>query len=225
LTLPLMSQALEWSQLPKLPDREGFAAMFAGVSNDTLFVAGGANFPDKRPWEGGAKVWYDDVWALEKPDGAWRKVGKLPKALGYGASVTWKDEVVCVGGGNTEGHHADVFSLRAEGQRVTVKPYPRLPRPCANLCGALVGSTLFIAGGIEKPDAVKALRTFWSLDLSEANASWRELEPWPGKERMLATAGALDGAFYLFSGAALRAGADGKPEREWLWPWLRLRPH
>lgn len=218
------AQTLEWSQLPPLPDREGFAAMFAGVSDDALLLAGGANFPDKRPWEGGTKDWYDDVWALDNPDGAWRKAGKLPKPLGYGVSVTWKDEVVCVGGGNAEGHHAGVFSLRLESPRVTVKTYPPLPKPCANMCGALVGSTLFIAGGIEKPDAVKALHTFWSLDLSDAKAAWRELEPWPGKERMLATAGSLHGSFYLFTGAALHAGADGKPEREWLKDAFRYTP-
>src|SRR4051794_9202194 len=41
-----------WTQLPSLPDPEGFASAFAGVSHDALLVAGGANFPDKRPWDG-----------------------------------------------------------------------------------------------------------------------------------------------------------------------------
>lgn len=218
------AQSLQWSQLPPLPDREGFAAMFAGVSHEALVVAGGANFPEKRPWDGGTKIWYDDLWLLDKPDGSWRKAGKLPKPLGYGVSVTWKDEVLCLGGSNAEGHHADVFSLRVEGEVVTMKTYPNLPKPCANLCGALVGSTLFVAGGIEKPDAVQAMHTFWSLDLADANAQWRELPPWPGKERMLSTAGAAGGAFYLFSGAALRADKDGRPEREWLKDAYRHTP-
>ena len=30
-----------------------------------ILVAGGANFPDKKPWEGGKKVWYDTVFVLE----------------------------------------------------------------------------------------------------------------------------------------------------------------
>jgi N-acetylneuraminate epimerase len=218
-----MSQSLEWSQLPALPDREGFAAMFAGVSHEVLLVAGGANFPDKRPWEGGTKTWYDDVWVLENPDDTWRKAGKLPKALGYGVGVTWRDEVLCIGGSNADGHHADVFSLRVEGQSVVIKNYPSLPNPCANLCGALVGDLVFVAGGIEKPDAVQAMHTFWSLNLAENGPQWRELQPWPGKERMLATAAGCDGAFYLFSGAALHAGADGKPEREWLKDAFRYR--
>ncbi len=40
---------LQWRALPSLPDREGFAGMFAGVTGDALLLAGGANFPDQRP--------------------------------------------------------------------------------------------------------------------------------------------------------------------------------
>ena len=219
----MSAQEPDWKQLRPLPDPEGFAAMFAGVSGDALVVAGGANFPAKRPWEGGTKVWYDDVWVLDKLDGAWRKAGKLPKPLGYGVGVTWKDEVVCIGGSNAEGHHADVFSLRVAGQSVTVKNYPFLPKPCANLCGAIFGDVVYVAGGIEKPDAVQAMHTFWSMNLADARPQWRELPAWPGKERMLATAAVCDGAFYLISGAALHVGADGKPEREWLKDTFRYR--
>ena len=77
-----------WTALPALPDKEGFASMFAGVSGGALLAAGGANFPDKRPWEGGKKVWYDTVFVLAKPDGQWQFAGKLPRPLGYGVSVT-----------------------------------------------------------------------------------------------------------------------------------------
>jgi N-acetylneuraminate epimerase len=212
----MSAQEIQWSKLPALPDREGFAAMYAGVSGDALVVAGGANFPEKRPWEGGTKIWYDDVWVLDKPDGTWRKAGKLPKPLGYGVSVTWKGEVVCVGGSNAEGHHADVFSMRIGEGRVLVKDYPSLPKACANMCGALIGDVIYVAGGIEKPDAVQAMHTFWSLNLAASKPQWRELAAWPGKERMLGTVASCEGAFYLFSGAALHASADGKPEREWL---------
>ncbi len=221
---PAQSPTLKWSQLPSISDPEGFAAMYAGVSGEALVVAGGANFPGKRPWEGGTKVWYDEVWALDRPDGHWKQAGRLPKALGYGVSVTWRDEVICAGGSNAEGHHTDVFALKLAGGRVTSRPLPSLPRPCANTCGVLVGDTLYVAGGIEKPDATKAMHTFWALDLGKEGAVWRELPPWPGPERMLATAGSFDGAFYLFSGAALHAGADGKPERDWLKDAYRYTP-
>ncbi len=40
--------AQEWRPLSPLPDKEGFAAPFAGVSHGSLVVAGGANFPGRN---------------------------------------------------------------------------------------------------------------------------------------------------------------------------------
>jgi solute:Na+ symporter, SSS family len=48
--------ARKWERLPSLPDKEGFAGPFAGTSRGVLLVAGGANFPEKKPREGGKKV-------------------------------------------------------------------------------------------------------------------------------------------------------------------------
>src|SRR5690606_16246293 len=79
---------LKVSQLPDIPDPEGFAGMFAGVSNGTLLCMGGANFPEKMPWEGGEKVWYDHIYVLEDPSGEWKKSDEeLPFPVGYGVSV------------------------------------------------------------------------------------------------------------------------------------------
>ena len=44
----LNAASLEFSQLPALPDREGFAGAFAGVTGGSLIVAGGANFPGQE---------------------------------------------------------------------------------------------------------------------------------------------------------------------------------
>jgi N-acetylneuraminic acid mutarotase len=114
--------------------------------------------------------------------------------------------------------------MRWNGRALEFSPLPALPKPCANACGALVGRTIYVAGGIETPSATTALKTFWALDLTVAEPLWRELEPWPGPERMLAVAGANDGAFFLFSGAKLRAGADGKAVREYLRDAYRFAP-
>lgn len=215
---------LAWSPLPPIPDAEGFAGSFAGVSGGALIVAGGANFPEARPWEGGIKIWYDSVFVLESRGGAWRAAGRLPRPSGYGVSVTHGGGVVCAGGSDARGHHRDTFLLRWRNGAMGVEPMPPLPRPAANLCGAILGDTLYVAGGIETPDATAAMRTFWALDLSDPKAPWRELEPWPGPARMLAVAGAQDGGFFLLGGADLRPGPDGRPERIWLRDAYRFRP-
>src|SRR5690349_22553800 len=49
--------SLSWDVLPPIPDEHGFASPFAGVNYGALIVAGGTNFPEKKIWEGGTKVW------------------------------------------------------------------------------------------------------------------------------------------------------------------------
>ncbi|MDB6028204.1 MAG: Galactose oxidase [Verrucomicrobiales bacterium] len=210
------SQIIRWDKLAPLPDREGFAGSFAGVSHGALFVAGGANFPEKRPWEGGTKIWYDSVFVLEKPDGQWKSGGKLPHPLGYGVAITHESGMICIGGSDAKQHRTEVFSVAWSKGVIRTNVLPALPRPCANMCGALLSNTIYIAGGLEKPDSTNTLQTFWALDLKETGAGWKEMNPWPGPGRMLAVAGVADGAFFLFGGASLKNGPDNKPVREWL---------
>ena len=218
------NSSLAWSRLPPLPDKLGFAGTFVGTHNGALLVAGGANFPDKHPWEGGTKVWYDTVFVLEKPEGAWQAAGKLPRTLGYGVSVSTPDGVVCLGGSDAQRHYAEVFRLQWEKGELKSSPLPPLPKPCANFCGALLGKTIYVAGGIETPSSTSALKTFWALDLSEAQPRWRELEPWPGPARMLAVAAVQDQSFFLASGAGLSGDAQGKPVRKYLSDAYRYQP-
>ena len=60
----------EWSQLPPVPDQEGFAGSFAGVSGGALIVAGGANIVGEKWGETFTKKWYESVFVLEQSDGA-----------------------------------------------------------------------------------------------------------------------------------------------------------
>lgn len=209
--------AFTWGELPPLPDRHGFAGGFAGVSNGALLFAGGANFPDGgAPWTGSKKVWSDRVHVLDRPDGEWRLVDRLPRSLGYGVSVTKDERVVCAGGSHEEGHSPSVFAISQRGGRVVFEKLPDLPEPLANSCGTLVGDILYVAGGTTSPTATSASGSFFSLDLSRAEARWERLPTWPGPARMLSVAGAHAGRFYLFSGVSLKPGADGSPQRSYL---------
>jgi N-acetylneuraminate epimerase len=213
-----------WKALPPVPDPEGFAAPFAGVSGGALLVAGGANIPGEKWKDPFVKVWHDRVHVLANPDGEWKLAGRLPAPLAYGVSITADDSLLCLGGSDSQQHHASCFRLQWDGTRLSFAPLPSLPRPCANACGALLGHTIYIAGGLEKPDSTTALHTFWALDLQAAKPTWQELEPWPGPARMLAVAAAHQGSFHLFSGASVTAGADGKPVRQYLRDAWRFTP-
>jgi N-acetylneuraminic acid mutarotase len=229
LVMPALGQTRPaWQRLPDLPDREGFAGMFGGVSGGGLIVAGGANFPQKKPWEGGKKVWYDDVFLLDRADGEWRRVGHLPRPLGYGISVTRGDSVICIGGGDAERNYADAFRIRWTDGRLVTTPLPPLPKPVANACGAVVGGKLFVAGGQETIDAREALASLFELDLAAKEPAWRELAPIPGGGRILAVAAALGDDFYVISGAALKPEGREYLNDAWRYRegqgWTRLPP-
>jgi len=215
---------MKWDRLPSIPDREGFAGAFSGVSGGALIMAGGANIPGDKWTEPLVKKWYDSIFVLERPKGKWRAVSRLARPLAYGVSITTGDGLICLGGSDATRHYGEVFLLRWKDGALTRKALAPLPLPCANGCGALLGRTIYLAGGIETPAATVALHTFWSLDLDAPEPLWQELDPWPGPERMLAVSGAFEGSFYLFSGAKLTPDADGQPVREYLRDAYRFTP-
>ena len=229
-TLIAAAPPLTLLRLPPIPDPEGFAGGFAGVSNHHLLFAGGANFPDKKPWEGGQKVWSSAVFALplEAIDAAatakdhttpanfrWTTVGNFPKPLGYGVSVSFGDEVICAGGSRESEHSADVFALRLHGQQLLLKSLPPLPHPLANHSGTLVGTLLCILGG-QRDAAALADPHGWCLDLKQPHEGWLPLPEFPGKPRILAAAATLDGQLVIIGGAALAKDNTGSLVREYL---------
>ncbi|MBL9093483.1 MAG: exo-alpha-sialidase [Planctomycetaceae bacterium] len=217
---------LNWKRLPDLADERGFAGQFAGVSGDKLVMYGGTNFPDKPVWDGGVKGWYHDAYVLEAPESSWRKIGALPsvRPVGYGVSLTTPEGILCIGGADAAKHLTDVFYLNVDGDKLMTRDLPKLPRPCAYMSGAMIGSVVYVAGGIEKPDAVRTLRTFWSLDLKNLDAGWQQLEPWPGNGRMLHAIAAVGDSLYLSGGTELWPGPDGKPMRAYLNDSYRYTP-
>jgi SSS family transporter len=214
---------LTWEQLPSIPDREGFAGSYGGVVGGALVVAGGSNFPDKRPWEGGAKIWYDTIYTLEPGAKEWREAGRLPRAGGYGLSFPWKDGFVMFGGGDATGHFDDAwFVTREKDGKFKFSALPKMPKPLSCQAGAIIRGIVYIAGGLTVPEAGagEAANVFYSLDLNNTAAGWKELPPCPGGGRFLAAAGVIITAtgpsFYLFGGAQLVPDDNGKPVREYL---------
>jgi len=211
--------------VPSLPDRHGFAGMFAGVAGGHLLCAGGANFPDKPLQEGGKKVWHNQVFALAAHGETWAVAGRLPRPNAYGVSATWRGAVALVGGGDHAGNFSTAALMRYDGQNLTFEPLPSLPYATANACGALVGDLLYIAGGQESPDASSTLRRCLVLDLAAENRKWREVS-WPDAAagRILAVAGTDGKWFYLFGGTDLSRDASGAVVRCYLKDAWRYHP-
>ncbi|WP_423736327.1 sodium:solute symporter family transporter [Chitinophaga caseinilytica] len=163
------------AKLPELPDgapQPGVAGAFTGVHNNVLLLAGGANFPDAKPWAGGTKTYRNEVYVLR---GDTVSTFPLGRSVAYGASATVPAGVVCIGGENAGGPLAQAFLLQWQG-RVVVKDLPSLPFPLTNASATAIGSTVFVAGG---ENSERVSDAFLSIDLSSAAPAWKRLSPIP----------------------------------------------
>ena len=209
--------ALEWDRLPNLPDREGFAGVFSGVvsenGEDFLVVAGGANFPNGRPWEGGKKIYYDDIFVLPLKDGGeWRKSeAKLPAKMGYGMSVSLERGVALfMGGKNEAGERDDLIHVSIRDGKLNLDSWGVLPRKIAEGAAAVVAGKVVLGAGVS--GGKTSLESFVLEEFNPKEVEWKSLG-WPegARGRMYPVAGARGGKFYLLGG---RDNADSEEEKE-----------
>lgn len=210
LTIPTtLAQEFIWDDLPELPGELGFGGPFAGTHNGALIVAGGANFPNGMPWDGGDKVWYDDIYTLEVGHTEWTANSTLPQPLAYGISISTEQGLLIAGGSDADAIYDIVWLLQydVESKSVTTLTLPPLPDLTAFHAGAQVGNIIYIAAGQKSTDATDLNHAFWAMDISGPphGWTWQEKTPWPGDARIKAVAASqVDGAgspfFYLFSG-------------------------
>lgn len=186
----------KWEELSELPAVSsqnkpyGVAGPFAGVHNDALIIAGGANFPEPY-WET-TKTWHRDIWVLDKDKDSmhWIFAGTLGKPIGYGACVSTQFGVVCMGGADKENTYKNVFILQwqKKEKKIKIVTLPDLPKTCAYGCAIYLDNRIFLAGGTQSIELKSAMSNFWMLDLNNYQentfkGSWVELPPWPGPSR------------------------------------------
>jgi len=179
-----------WSELTQLPtingkEQLGLAGVFTGVNNDVLLVAGGSNFADgAKPWQGGRKIHYDDIYVLEKHGEnkfTWLtpKTKHLGRKTAYGASTSVASGVVCAGGETeTSDCSSEVFLMKwdKKQQDVSFKNLPSLPVPLANACMTSIGNVIYLFGGESK--GLPSDKCF-KLNLDAATKQWEILPPMP----------------------------------------------
>lgn len=212
--------SLEWKQLADLPDVEGFAGSYAGVSNGALIVCGGANFPEKPLWEGGPKRWTDRIYVLPAGEPGWKDATPLPKPLGYGATATLPQGVLLIGGSNADGAVADCYMLTWDGCDVTCKAVAPLPTTLTGHAAAVMGGKVYVQGGSVAPGEQDAEARMWVYD-PEAD-TWTDGEPMPCRGRFLQQMATIGHTIYVLGGIGLQPGQEGRMAREMLtdaWSW------
>lgn len=175
---------LQWTVAAELPVAEngqpalGFAGMVAGVHNNKLIIAGGANFPEAMPWNGGKKKYYDDVYVYVKKGNRFilQQKSKLSFSIAYAASCTTPKGIVFAGGENENGLSKNVYLLTINKATVTTESLPELPFAVTNASITAIDDKVYLAGG---ETATEASSQFLVLDLNNAAAGWKQLPQLP----------------------------------------------
>lgn len=194
-----------WQQLAPLPDPIGYGGMFAGVLGGRLIAGGGSQFRDKPNWLQGAKAFSDRIFVLARPEGRWAEDAlKLPKGAGHFASAATADAIYFAGGVDATSCLRETYELRAEGGKLTLRPLPALPLPLGYAAAAILGSRLYVAGGIPTPTSKEPSTQVWSLDLARSAAAehpaWRREPDLPAPGVFVAAAAAAGDHLYVLGG-------------------------
>lgn len=198
LTILIMSTTVSFSQKTKITNIEwkkaaqlqnadgsvslGFAGPINGINNDVLIVAGGANFQDKMPWEGGKKHYSNEIHVLQKCNDKynWNKKvqSTLPEPIAYCGNTVTDLGVVYVGGENENGLSNKAFILKWNEAKneVETKSLPNFPVHITNIGLTHIGNIVYAIGGDE---ATKSSDQFLSLDLNSTNLEWKTLPQLP----------------------------------------------
>ena len=176
--------------LPSLPAKSenhksiGYAGMLGGIHGNVTLAAGGANFPNGLPWEGGKKVWSDNIYILEGDK--WRlSENKLPIPLAYSASVALENGILCIGGNNATLTSDKVWLLSYDGEKndIDALEFPSLPEPLAYASAVVVDDYVYVVGG---KNSKNTTNSFYRLNLKEKQ-DWETLSNFPTPPRALHT--------------------------------------
>lgn len=179
---------VKWKVAAVLPPSEGqskslgFAGPVNGVSNNVFIIAGGANFPNGLPWEGGKKHYSNEIFVLQKEDNKfiWNKKVKksLPAPIAYCGVTSTDKGIVYAGGENETGISKQVWIINwnCKDEDIDIKPLPDLPLALTNVALTHIDNVVFAAGGDQ---AKSSSKTFFSFDLNEKNAEWKMLPDLP----------------------------------------------
>ena len=166
-----------------MPENVGLAGAYSGIVEGKLLVLGGANFPDKYPWEGGTKTWWSTLYSYDLQTGKWTVYDDfLDRPLAYGVSISLPEGLLCIGGCDRTQCSDNVFLIKKEEDSFVIDSvsYPSLPVPLANATGAMGDNCIYIAGGQETMVNEQSTHHFYMLDLMHKERGWQEMPDWNG---------------------------------------------
>ena len=174
---------IDWNMAATIPPAaqqttaKGLAGAISGVDHNVLLIAGGTNFPNEMPWNGGKKKYYDDVFLYQKSGGSLllistKKSLKLPFNLAYSAVCSTSYGIVVAGGENENGLSKKVLLLNWSVNELQVNFLPDLPVGLTNAALTISGNMIYLAGG-EVENGVTD--QFLMLNLIKQQEGWKKM--------------------------------------------------
>lgn len=196
--------------LPDLP--EGITSFGGAIIDDTFYAYGG-NYGSAHEYFNEGQS--NDLWSLNLARGSeWKKVSTGPRLQGL-AMVAHNGLLYRVGGFTAMNKEGDDQDLQSQSSVAQFNPkigawkeLPQLPEPRSSHDAAILGGTLYVAGGWNMPGAGKDKvwhKTAWTLDLSKDDSQWQAIAAPPFQRRALSLA-AWNGKMYCIGGMKMEGG-------------------
>lgn len=206
-----LTGSMKWKIAAEIHDAKnqskslGLAGPISGIHQNKLLIAGGSNFPGQKPWQGGKKKYYDDIYLFVKKGNHLlqeKAVFKLPFNIAYAANCMAPEGIIVAGGENENGISDKVFLLHwdAAAEKIQTKSLPDLPVATTNAVTAILDRIVYLAGG-ETPSGTS--NQFYSLNLDELTSGWKKLPEIPhpvSHAALTAHTDKINPAIFLFGG-------------------------
>lgn len=170
---------MQWSTIGTLPTpsgmnkQYGLAGALIGIHRQNLVIAGGANFPDALPWQGGTKTYHKHLYQARLKHGKveWANISSLPAARAYSANVSTPWGIICIGGENEQGPTDQVWLIKTRSHSpATCTELPPLPKPLSNASATIMKNKIYVVGG-ENQREVSA--SVYYLDWTDRQKGWQ----------------------------------------------------
>ncbi len=167
-----------WGESNKLPAEgsqvnPGVAGPVVGVINGQLLIAGGANFPDGLPWEGGKKAYQRSAYLYTISDNQLHLNSEFALSEGFAYSANYSDGdcLYSAGGEDEEGAIDQVYAYRLNDENRLIRDtLAHLPMNLTNGGLVAIDNHLYFIGG-ENSEMVSDKIYF--LDFNGEEVGWK----------------------------------------------------
>jgi cyclically-permuted mutarotase family protein len=217
---PKYEAPITWKQSGELPVQPnglhhmGLSGVVSGVVANQMIIAGGNNFPDGLPWEGGVKKYYDQVFVYDvKGDTVIIADSsiRLPSNVAYAAVAQLKEGIFFAGGENENGPLSSAYFIKkGKQQTLEIIELPHLPIAITNAVAVATDNALYVLGGANKEGVSSKV---WKLALNNFKKGWTPLASLP-QPTAFAAAAIANEHIYIMGGRCKEANDISKIYKE-----------